>query len=62
MLGHVSGTVVSMLACHYDDPTRVNSFYSVNCLERTKINGKEAGNGPLLQTNPLHDNGGQKIS
>ena len=46
------GQVVTVLAFHSNDtslnPAEVYSFYSVNCLKRTNINKKEAGNGPFL--------------
>ena len=45
------GQVVSMLAFYSDDPssnpTEDDSFYSLNCLKSTKINEKEAGDGPF---------------
>ena len=47
--GSGGGQVVSVLAFYSDDPSlnpaEVYSFYSVNCLKRTKINEKEAGDG-----------------
>ena len=43
--------VVKWPACspsnYSDDPAEVYSFYSVHCLKRTKINGKEVRDGPL---------------
>ena len=45
------GQVVSMLAFYSDDPSsnpaEDDSFYSLNCLKSTKINEKEAGDGPF---------------
>ena len=46
-LGSGGGHVVSLLAFYSDDPSsnlaEVYSFYSVNCLKRTKINKKRPG-------------------
>ena len=51
-LGSGGGQVVSVFAFFsYDlssNHCEVYSFYSVNCLKRTNINKKEAGNGPFL--------------
>ena len=45
--------MVSVLAFYSDDPSlnsaEVYSFYSVNCLKRTKIKQKEAENGTFFK-------------
>ena len=53
LTGGGGGPVFSVLAFYSvnpsSNPTEVYDFYSVNCLKRTKINKKEAGNGPFLK-------------
>ena len=55
--GSGGGQVVSVLAFYSDDPSlnsaEVYSFYSVNCLKRTKIKQKEAEDGTFLKKNLL---------
>ena len=50
-MGSGGGRVVSVLAFYSDDtssnPAEVYSFYSVNCLKRTKINKKRPGMVPF---------------
>ena len=51
-MGSGGGKMVSMLTVYSDDPSsnpvEVYSFYSVNCLEITKINKNEAGDVPIF--------------
>ena len=56
-MGSGGGRVVSVLAFYSDDtssnPAEVYSFYSVNCLKRTKINKKRPGGWPIFLKKPL---------
>ena len=49
--------MVCVLAFYSDDPSsnpaEVYSFYSVDCLKRTKNNQKEAGDGPFFKKTVL---------
>ena len=58
-LGSGGDQLVSVLAFYSDDPSsypaEVNSFYSVNCLKRTKINKKRPGMALFLKQKKERD-------